>query len=654
VATGELVGRPETADPRGLSLRDLLLIGGIAAILRLVGLSHVSLWLDEILGTLQTSGTLADTWEQLKGVRVHPPLWGLVNWLTQQVTESELLRRLVPIALGVATVLFLADLVARHFGRTTAIFAGLIAALSPLHIRYSQELRAYPLGLLLFVLALWALDRAVERGGRRNWAVFAVVVWAGVSSLYLVGLVVVPGLLMVLMSRKGEAERYSDLRRFLVALGIAGLAFAPWYGIVGKALAKEHELAATQWSFELLAQRWHFLTAASREGESANAGSIAFLVVALVGVAIALRSREGRLVLAGLVAGTVGVELALVLLNHWSNGRYAISAWPFLVVILALGCKGIGSMLRAALPRVALRGAVSLAPLLVLLVLLCAQILGAWRYYTTGRPDWRSLAQELFLASSTSGEVLVSNEWTRVSLGYYLAQLEGARRPSVAPRVRVVGSPGEIASSASCRLLVAAGFPERPELDGLFGSSPAQKSYMRTGARLVAIPPSSSGNPGDPWRCFPPALEDAPGERTPLAWGGFLRYEELRSRLEMDEASASQLPFGWSFPETNRAGVTFRWALGRWAAVRLPVAHGRMRLRAWGWSDDQRVTIHRQHLPVAELSLQQKPATFEIEWSGGVPLGESEVVYFHFASSAPADRGARPLAAGFDQLELVD
>lgn len=657
MATGELEGRAETPTCRGLALRELLLFGGLASIPRLLGLGHVSLWLDEILGTLQTSGTLSETWEQLKGVRVHPPLWGLLNWLTLRFTDDEFLRRLLPIAFGVGAVVVLADFTCRKFGRATAYVCAAIAALSPFHIRYSQELRAYSLGVLTFVLALWTLDRALERGRRVDWLLFSVSLWAGLSTLYLVALVVVPGCLLVVGTRKPPQERRRDLGRFALAVVVAALAFAPWYAIVGKALAKEHELAATRWSAGLALERWHFLTAAAQDGESANLGSLGLGLVALVGAAVALRSRPGRAVLAGAIVGTLGVELSLTALQHWSNGRYSIAAWPFLVVILALGCQGVGaacSWLWFAVGRSNVRLRPAVIAFLALLGVVSAEVLGTLRYYRHGRPDWLSLAREAALAVPSPGVVLAANDWTRISLGYYLSRAERSSPAAISPRVRLAGPVIAPVTGQPCSVLVAAGFPERPDLDDLFADSPAQRRYPRSEARLVAVAASAGAQDVDPWRCLPRALESALGERPPVAWGIPLQHGASAAGLEMVEADAPQLLFGWSFAERNRQGVTFRWALGHWAAVALPPAIGHLQMRAWAFEDGQRLTVYRDRRAVAELALSRQPQEIGIDWPALRPTGGGEVVYLHFDDAASAGRIDRPLAAGFDRIEIVD
>ncbi len=646
----------EIESVRGLSPRALLLIAAMAALPRLAGLGHVSLWLDEILGTLQTSGSLAQTWQALKIDRVHPPLWGLVDWLTQQATGSEPLRRLVPIVFGIATVLLLADLVARRFGPTTAKFAATIAGFSPLHVRYSQELRPYSLGLMMLVLALWLVVRAVDRDRASDWVLVGFSIWAGIGSLYLLALVLLPALLLVLCSGKPRAGRRRDLMRFTVAVTGALGALAPWFGTLGEALAKVHELPATKWTLELTARRWHFLTAAANDGDAANAGSLVLALIALVGAWSAARTNPGRVVLVGFACGSMGMELLLVLDNHWSNGRYSIAAWPFLVVILAVGCREISTFAASGTRPNGPVGAllVPLGSLLAVFTIVGAEGLGLLSYYDHGRRDWLGVARDASRISRPGQTIWVANEWTRISLGYYVASLEDGIRPGLSTRVRVAGTPAEFAATDTCGALVVAWYPERPELDDLFGASPAQKRFPRTEARLLALPVGSNRSSEDPWHCLPQELEVQAGERLPRFWGIPLRRGSLAPRLELLEEDADQLLFGWSFAERNREGISFRWTVGHWAAVRLPAVGGRLLMRVWAFEDGQRLTVYRHRLPVSDFPLQRQQQEIGLDWPSAAAVGDGEVVYLHFAQAAPPDRVDRPLAAGFDRIEIVE
>ena len=76
------------------------------------------------------------------------------------------------------------------FDRRVALVAGVLLALSPFVVKWSQQARGYTLLLAVSVLAILLLLRALERGTRGAWALYglafsAVIIWhppAGSSS----------------------------------------------------------------------------------------------------------------------------------------------------------------------------------------------------------------------------------------------------------------------------------------------------------------------------------------------------------------------------------------------------------------------------------------------------------------------------------------
>lgn len=633
-----------------LRRRELLVIAAVAALPRLSGLGHVSLWLDEILGTLQTSGSFATSWAAMRGVRVHPPLWGIVNWLSQRVTDSETLRRLVPIAFGVATVILLADLTARCLGRRAGLAVAAIAAFSPVHVRFSQELRPYSLGLLFLVLTVWLAQRAARHRQVGDFFLLALGLWGCMASLYVAALALLPAALLVLEAHRGATQAKRGLTRIGLAAAAALIAFLPWLGVVGAALAKEHELAASHWSLDLVARRWQFLTLGAADGEAASrlAGPLAAL--AALGAVAAAGSAFGRATLVAATAGTVGVELLLLAVDHWTNGRYSIAAWPFVVTLLALGCVRAGELLARRRPRAAR----SFEPTLVaaaVLAVVAAECSGTLRYLASGRPDWLSVAATVARTSRSGEPIWVGNDWTRVSLGYYLARVDGAPRGTLSPRVRIAGAPPPELEADPCGVLVVAGFPERTDFDPLFLRSPAQLRFPRTDAKLLARSPNET----DPWSCLPRDLERWPVERPPRGLAALSAPPLLASRrLDLERADAGQLLFGWSFLERDRQGRPFRWAQGEWAAARL-AAQGatRLRLKAWAFGGERRVTLFLDRVEFARLVLGGRPADYEIELPAGAGRADETVVHFRFDGWAAPDRNPRPLAAAFATVELA-
>jgi hypothetical protein len=151
------------------------------------------------------------------------------------------------------------------------------------------------------------------------------------------------------------------------------------------------------------------------------------LVLLVFGVRRAARSAEGRAVLAGAVAGTIGVEILLQLSGHWSEARYMLIGWLFLAILLGLGlaesCRLLGGLaLRPALRRelqFVLCGAFALASATGIV----------WDY--AHRSDWLWAARVIVASAHRGERVFALNASTEISLGHYLGRAieESPRRP---------------------------------------------------------------------------------------------------------------------------------------------------------------------------------------------------------------------------------
>ena len=168
----------------------------LAAFNLLLGLGSSSLFVDEAFTWAVASAPLADLYGEVEESEVAPPLYygALHAWMKLGGSESEGFMRAFSALAGiglVAAVMWLAWCVG---GRRPAILAGLLAALSPLVLRYGQEARAYVFTMLAVTIAVAAATRAVDdRANGTRWLGVAVAgsvaaVWLHYTSL----LVIVP------------------------------------------------------------------------------------------------------------------------------------------------------------------------------------------------------------------------------------------------------------------------------------------------------------------------------------------------------------------------------------------------------------------------------------------------------------------------------
>ena len=121
-----------------------IVIMGLALALRLTGLGK-SIWLDEYITLKIISGR--DLITQMKVLDIEPPLYFfLLKLWSSMGMKSDYLRLFsVVISLGTLTMLMLW---LKLYSRLASLLTGLLFATLPISLRFSQELRSYPLLLL--------------------------------------------------------------------------------------------------------------------------------------------------------------------------------------------------------------------------------------------------------------------------------------------------------------------------------------------------------------------------------------------------------------------------------------------------------------------------------------------------------------------------
>ncbi len=484
---------------RSLSAVPLVCLALLALLPRLANLGTFSLWLDEIIETNQASGSFLEMLATLRADAVHPPLEGVIAWLGLHAGLGETARRLIPIAFGVGTILVVARWAARRFGRLEGLLAGAAMALAPFHVHYSQELRPYALALFCAALSLSAADRLLDSIDARRVAGVFFAVLATLYTHYLSAAILVPlawlaieramrrtplldpppqGGRRALLEGSLPSEERPNLgqaslppcgggqeggspqrraRRLLAASPLFALgwffAYAPWISAMLDARHQRMQRPATRWHFGSLFERWHELTFGTESHALGWTGLLALVLIS-IGIRRAVRSAEGRAVIAGAVAGTVGVEMVLQLSRHWSEARYMLIGWLFLAVLLGLGLAECCRFLRALAIRPALRVELQCALLGAFALAACTGIV--WDY--AHRSDWLWAAR-VIVASSRPGEpVFALNASTEICLAHYLPQAARSRRaPALIPLDGSVARLGANWPAKSCALLVRRG-----------------------------------------------------------------------------------------------------------------------------------------------------------------------------------------------------
>lgn len=498
----------------------------IGAWLRFDGLGEPSYWLDEILGQrLATSAATQPWWRWLLGfANDQGPLY-----FATQLVGSELVGRLVPALLGVATIAVVALCSARE--RFAAIIAALLLALSPLHVYYSREARPYALVMFLTAVLIALLlrdgaeseDRALNESSSprvrgRAWLL----------AITLIALLYTHAAAAPVVAAAAVTAFLTKRFRLAIFAGVIAGAFLLLYR-GGPPATPNAPFPA-----DLFTTIARAMTVSALSTDGRGRAVVALLALAVIGaIALWRRSRESALIVIAMTLLPAALAIAsLRWFGHWFAVRY-VSAAIIGFVLLA------GAGIVAAATFLARREVFAAALSIVIVVAIGRETWPAARTEPFRKLDWRAIAESLREHAKPGDVVLTAEPWSDVSLRYYLGDAV-----QVIPAFRV-----ELAEMLMRRgnvaWLVSAGYASDASVRG--------------------------------WMCRYPVVMSSALESFRLHYAGS-RRELLMQRAKPAELRAAAASFrslapgdelffgeGWADAEDG-----FRWAAAKRATVFLP------------------------------------------------------------------------------------
>lgn len=330
----------------------------LALLLRLYRLDYQSLWYDEVLTFLASSISPADLWSRPFDPNVPPLYYGVIHALLP-LGRSELLLRLPSVLFGVLTVPLLYSVARDWLGAWPARVAALLAAVSPLHVWYSQEARPYALLLALGLLTLFFAQRLLAKP-HAGWATAGFVL-AGAATFYCH--TVAPAFLLVVALYVWNRAAAGERVRWLVLFGVMGVLCLP---ALARLLLVPPATSAAQRDFQAVHvgyALWTFLAGYSfgpstmeirTQGLEAVRRDLAVIVPAsaLAGVLLMLglryawrrRPADAWLLTAWVTLPLLFAAGGAMLTSHPFNVRYALLAFPGFLLLLGAGAAALGRL----------------------------------------------------------------------------------------------------------------------------------------------------------------------------------------------------------------------------------------------------------------------------------------------------------------------
>ncbi|MBE7513840.1 MAG: glycosyltransferase family 39 protein [Anaerolineales bacterium] len=382
-----------------------ILLIALAAALRFVNLGSESLWYDESFTAWVSKLDFQSMIEAIRG-DVHPPLSYILTWGVVRVFgDSEFALRLIPALFGcLAPVLIHRIARAIHFERRTALTAGLIAAVLPGLLYYSQDARMYPELVVFVLVTVWG---AVSKSG----GLFLI---GGVGAAYTqnYGLFYIAAISVAMFFTHHRTGG-------VIRVAVIAAAYLPWLPVM---LSQTGDVADGFWI-----------------------PSLTFPAAILPAMTNTMGTRIADMFQIHLYGGALmATVIGIYASRRWLfRGRgliilAAIFGAPFLAAVLSWVWKPI-YLSRGLLPSavlIALVWAYALHHLsrgnrrVMGAILIPALIIGVISHYAvTGRDDWRSWVQPVRTKWEMGDVIYNTAVHTTINLGYYLQGYPYRLRP---------------------------------------------------------------------------------------------------------------------------------------------------------------------------------------------------------------------------------
>ena len=205
----------------------VILAGVLATLIALAIGVQQSVWFDEAYSVRVAQQPLGDLLS-LTAVDTHPPLYYMILKLWASIGGwGEVWLRLLSALFYGGSVIVGALLIRRLFNTKTALSTLPFLLLAPMLVRYGFEIRGYAMASFIGISATYAMVRARASKGWGWWAFYAVLVAAGMMTLYYMALLWLAHLVWLIASQKHSLK---DLVRapWLWAYIGSVVLFLPW------------------------------------------------------------------------------------------------------------------------------------------------------------------------------------------------------------------------------------------------------------------------------------------------------------------------------------------------------------------------------------------------------------------------------------------
>ena len=183
-----------------------------------------SVWFDESYGAYLARFSFSDIWS-LTSADVHPPLYYFLLKIWSSIFGyTDFAMRFMSVFFGAIAIIFAWVWLKRKYGVKPALLAILLMSLSPMFIRYGQEMRMYTLAAAIVFAATFVLQLAIDTKKRRFWLIYGALMSLGMWTHYFTALIWIAQLSYLAYLYKKQIFQSN----IILSYALAVLLYLPW------------------------------------------------------------------------------------------------------------------------------------------------------------------------------------------------------------------------------------------------------------------------------------------------------------------------------------------------------------------------------------------------------------------------------------------
>ncbi len=392
----------------------------IGIIFRFYHLGYNSLWLDEAFTLFTANHPLSGIWDIASNTTItpnalqfdpnNPPLFYVIEHFMLVFGQGEFVVRFIPALLGVLTIPVFYCIGKEFADDDVGIIMAALLTISPFHVYYSQEARAYTLMLFVFSLALFFFLFSLRTNRKYSWVLFGffsgLTLWTHYYTLVPLGILFTYSFFWGIR-RSGNGERQPH--RYLLSFFTFVLVSLPLVPLLSNLYNKRTSTPPLPWGMKGFDVLFQTFTALSDYHRSVM---ILFFVLFIIGIVyIWKNNRFNAILIFGLLV--IPILISIFLAEKVAmDERYLFYLLPVFFIGISFSLKSLAG----------LSGSKNITLIIILFFIIQVPFLALYysTYYTHySREDWRGMAKTIEERSAEGDAIIVVPYYTRLPLDIY-------------------------------------------------------------------------------------------------------------------------------------------------------------------------------------------------------------------------------------------